>query len=430
MTMSRTHKPLFVLKQHSSAISTCAIHDQGVFVNFMLSGDVDGIVKLWDLELRQVLLSFPAASIASQEFRTEEEVPSTPGLKNEGVLQVGFLSFADQSDSAEKELYLFFYTQCRNQQLYIWKVRLIDLYVSSEEAYSLCPSEARVDLVNTISIPQHGFCTVACICLSSTETQLAIPHDSNGIVSLWNVHTVCNASGACENLQVYCSHSFSSAGTMIKCGTIMMISYRDASFMVVAFESGHVSLVTTYGRQLGVIRTFAETTLSCLWSGNTLFASSAEGRLQCYSVLGDVEINDSHLVCDDCPSLACALLWETTLPKGLGCMAVQGNLIVVGSWDHTLRLFDFSGRVISIFTTHSGAVNQISMVPSKVSSYASFGYDVRRPRWCDAVTSRASGNCGGSGSIGGHVYLFASASGDYTVALWRVDFKALTASAN
>lgn len=427
MSSSRAHQPLFVLKQHCSAVSTCALDGQGVFANFLLSGDVDGIVRLWDLELREALFSFhPVQTVrGSTKMVTEGSFSSSAG---DGVLQVGFLSFTEAVADSAETTEVWFYTQCRNQQLYVWKIRLCDFDSGFGGEECGLETEKFVELLHTIDVPQHGFCPVPSVCSSPTKFLLAVPHDSNGIVSLWDLCLISRTPLSCEGLKVNCSRSFSAAGTLAKCGTIMCISFRDSTHIAVAFESGNVSLNSTCGLQLAIIRAFAETAVACVWSGAALLVTSAEGRLQCYTVVESTAETRDDAGSATVTNISLVLRWEVTLSKGLGCVALQRHLVVVGSWDHTLRLFDEgSGRVISILTFHNSTVNSVAMPPDKVAGCALFGYDVRRPRCCDGGTVSCSGKQSTNDQKDKDVYLFASAGGDYAVAVWRVDFKTLTA---
>ncbi|KEG10098.1 hypothetical protein DQ04_04181030 [Trypanosoma grayi] len=430
MTSQKAHQPLFVLQQHTSAVMTCALDAQGVFPHLLLSGDVDGIVNLWDLELRAVLLSFPAVQAARPAPQGEGKGSSYAAFANEGVLKVGFLAFRGFSDAATAEegsLEVCFYTQCRNQHLYIWRATLGDGEGdSSLEGDTADVCRVSLELLHTINVPQHGFCTVPSVPLPSGEMQLAVPHDNDGVLSLWNVDGNAKEGTSREGLRVSCCQSFPAAGAGTKCGIIMCICYRDSEHLAVAFESGHVSLNNTRGERLAILRAFAETALACVWSGSTVLASSAEGQLHCYRV-SDLSREKDGPTEDEGFSVSLTVQWEVSLRKGVGSLALQRHLAVVGSWDHTLRLYDEgSGRVITILTFHSGIVNEVAMAPLSAAQCASFGFDVRHPRWCGAQVP----NSGRSSSTeDDSVYLFASAGKDFTIALWRVDFKVLRAVA-
>ncbi|EKF32623.1 hypothetical protein MOQ_003522 [Trypanosoma cruzi marinkellei] len=427
MSSQKSHQPLFVLRQHNSAVMTCAMDEQKVFPRLLLSGDSDGVVKLWDLELRTPLLSFHAVNRASLDAETSNQNKELPVfLVSSGVMKVGFLTFQGVGAAAGEEgENVLFYTQCRNQYVHIWRVVLgcdDDDDVAVEEIQSNNAGGPSLELLHKISVPQHGFCTVPCAAISSSELQLAIPHDNDGMISLWSIGLVDKYGKSWEGLCVTCTKSFSASGLGTKCGTIMCINYRDGTHIALAFESGHLTLNNVYGERLAIIRAFSETALTCVWSGNTLIASSADGQLHCYVVVSEKkEALDNPTSEADVP-MTLVVQWEASLRKGLGSVALQRHLAVVGSWDHTMRLYDEgSGRVVSILTFHSGPVNDIALVPASLAQYASFGFDVRRPRWCSAKASKIE-------KEEDSVYLFASASGDFTIAVWRLDFKMLRAT--
>ncbi|RNF03571.1 uncharacterized protein Tco025E_08154 [Trypanosoma conorhini] len=426
MCSQKAHQPLFVLKQHSSAVMTCAMDEQQVFTRLLLSGDGDGVVKLWDLELRAPLLSFHAVNRASLAAETNIQGEATPAFfANTGVLKVGFLTFqgVDAAASGEGET-ICFYTQCRNRHVYVWRavLRCDDEDDDVEELDATEVGGASVELLHTINVPQHGFCAVPCVSVSCRELQLAIPHDTDGMISLWSIGLLdgdgANRVGVC----VRCSKTFSASGVGARCGMVMCINYRDSAHFAVAFESGHVTLNNVAGGRLAIVRAFAETALTCVWSGSVLLCTSADGQLHCYAVLSqeDAQRGTHCSEADDIMSLA--IQWEVSLRKGLGSVALQRHLAVVGSWDHTMRLYDEgSGRVVSILTYHSGPVNEVALVPASSAERAAFGYDVRRPRWCGAANGKTK-------QEEDSVYLFASASGDFTIAIWRLDFRLLRAA--
>ncbi|KAG8340276.1 WD domain [Trypanosoma vivax] len=429
MLSSNAHQPLFSLKHHSSAVITCALDELGLYPNYMLSGDVDGVVMLWDLELRAVLLSFQVVRKVHSSTKLSGEAAPPLGFSNEGVLKVGFLSFSGILGNDRENQDVHFYVQCRDRHLYIWKVSLSEDEVGGFEALEAAECKSSLVLLHTLDVPQHGFCPVSCVSLSATERQFAIPHDGDGIISLWNTVVTTSEPLSRETLQVKHVQLFSAAGAEVKCGAVMCISYRDALFLCVAFESGHVSLNSTSGKRLAIVRAFAETALRCLWSDDVLLTSSAEGRLQCYRLLFTTNsVDDSGRDCgESTPSLV--IRWEVSLPKGVGSMALQRHLVVIGSWDHTLRLYDVgSGRVVTILTAHNGAVNDISLAAPAVAESVSFGYDVRHPRRSRFNNSSLRGiNGERTDETRGNVYIFVSSSGDYTLAVWRIDFTILSA---
>ncbi|ORC90358.1 uncharacterized protein TM35_000081560 [Trypanosoma theileri] len=434
MPLVKAHQPLFVLRRHNSAVTTCALDPAGVFPHLLLSGDVDGVVLLWDLELRTALTAFSPTHYTAQ---SGEEQTSRVGFANNGILKVGFLTLKGFSGAVGEEGFsVCFYTQCRNQKLYIWRTSFNDDENENDigENDLMNTHSASLELLYVIDVPQHGFCAVPSVSISTSEVLLAVPHDNGGVISLWNVSVNNNQEESLGGLNVVCSRTFPAAGSETKCGIIMCINFRDSKHLVVAFESGHVSLNRTGGERLAIVRAFSETALACVWSENTVLVSSAEGQLHCYTVVGDLK-KDDEVTNTESDTISFVVQWEASLRKGLGSIALERHLAIIGSWDHTLRLYDEgSGSVISILTFHTGTVNEIAIAPLQPSSSVTamrcslFGYDVRNPRWCDTHTSNSSSkNNISSSSIheDESVYLFASASGDFTIAVWRVDFKAL-----
>lgn len=306
----------------------------------------------------------------------------------------------------------------------------------------------------------------------------------------------CAAVAVCGfSIRRLCSFS---ACPHFKGGIIMRLSMcADAQHLAVAFESGHVVLAryrstlensnankaggateerptlgsgAKFGNEhaetlrvnvVCAVRAFAESALACWWSGRRVLACSAEGGLQCYEVVPAP--HDS--VSGEAPSLADAplplqLLWSATLRKGIGSVCVQANLVIVGCWDSTLRLYDArDGRLVSILSYQQAPINEVRMAPSSIARVAAFGFDARQPRCYAPPTTRpallgmpaesrdvsptVSHSQEGMAAVvpfahthndaslvHGHenpeeelVYLFASASKDGSVALWRVDMQ-------
>ncbi|KAG5490581.1 hypothetical protein JKF63_00701 [Porcisia hertigi] len=282
------------------------------------------------------------------------------------------------------------------------------------------------------------------------------------------------ATTGSSNFSIRLLCTFSACPTF-KGGTIMRLTMcRDAQHIAVAFESGHIVLaryriahVTGMSDQPGetrqtsvsvcepqvrnVTRAFAESALVCWWSGRRMLACSAEGGMHCYNMVSTAE-----------GLLEAQLVWSVTLRKGIGSVFLQRNLVVAGCWDSTLRLYDArDGRLVSILSYQRGAINEVRMAPPTIARVAAFGFDVRQPRLyadlpdasstttttaciasstagvkqegmsqyveaplCEASTSDTMFSNDRSGAQTAEeqlVYLFASASKDSTVALWRVD---------
>ncbi|GET93519.1 hypothetical protein, conserved [Leishmania tarentolae] len=259
-----------------------------------------------------------------------------------------------------------------------------------------------------------------------------------------------------------------------KGGTIMRLTMcHDAQHLTVAFESGHIVLARYRnedaidiadhsgnachtGRSLpdaqvrNVTRAFAESALVCWWSGRRMLACSSEGGMHCY----DMSVTAGGL-------LEAQLVWGVTLRKGIGSVFLQRNLVVAGCWDSTLRLYDArDGRLVSVLTYQRETINEVRMAPSSIARVAAFGFDMRQPRLyaglpgalcrnirgcitsnstavtqgnlsqfsesplCETDFSSTPTPNSSSESLAAEeqlVYLFASASKDCTVALWRVD---------
>ncbi|KAG5464275.1 hypothetical protein LSCM1_00456 [Leishmania martiniquensis] len=281
------------------------------------------------------------------------------------------------------------------------------------------------------------------------------------------------ATTASSNFSARRLCSFSACPTF-KGGTIMRLTMcQDAQHLSVAFESGHVVLARyrdadgtrTVSRPgeahhpretlpnvqvRNITRAFAESALVCWWSGRRMLACSSEGGMHCYDMLETAGA-----------LLEAKLVWSVTLRKGIGSVFLQRNLIVAGCWDSTLRLYDArDGRLVSILSYQKETVNEVRMAPPSIARVAAFGFDMRQPRLyasspstlSTAITPRIASSSSAiaekslsqfsespvhDGSVSDVavpkisleannaeeqlVYLFASASKDRTVALWRVD---------
>ncbi|CCW69862.1 unnamed protein product [Phytomonas sp. Hart1] len=582
------HEPLFVLRQHDSPVLSCSFYpsphnnDES---KLFISGDTSGTVILWDLSLRRPLLSFHSTKCAIEQNSTKELFT----LSIEGVLAVGFFcprnisnmkpmqnnnaysgsltypgeqsalstegssSFSNSTVSVSRRpprrrfrlfhdsIYqntnnmkhlktVYIYSQCRNQHLYIWECKLND------EKVSLPLNNTTPRLLHIVQVPQHGFCTVASYYESNGSTLLAVPHDAQGIISLWRVSVVSTMNGnestkcrtpqetlvedcsstndctsvaspdtaaigphatldACEiakqgsqhctlpqtrlSLDTVHSTGFTDAainsplhlhflGSFCTCkgfkgGTIMHIYIKDEHDLIVSFESGHVVLcqyhALFYGAQqgnrgmipckevrvplkiLGIVRAFPEPSISCLYHAHRVLVTSAEGRVHSYRLIyqnrkiveeGDIQDNCHCNVAarlkspEQSESVHFFTVWRRKFNKGLGSAVLQDDFAVLGCWDHSLRVLDGrTGNVLSALPFHTEAVNSVCIAPSTVAMEASFGFDSRQP-WCYEYQPRINNkNSDDLHEKNAGVYVFASASNDGCIALWRVDFFAI-----
>lgn len=529
--------PLFVLQEHAAAVLTCSFYPASTACHerssLFLSGGVDGVVIVWDLSVRRSIFSFCPVDAAC----AETENAAAGAFVNRGVLEVGFidctaLARADTTasssgvavpqphtqlvatgepdkqpagrvararfhvprraagassttasgggSSSNRDIgsrSVFFFTHCRNRNVYIW-----ELAWQAPELNTTASPTPTVNLLHTLSVPQHGFCPVATVATPSDtdrggEVMMAIPHDGDGLLSLWRVVAAKPAEGAKKPgdtaaaspsfpgpeqqrqpitappidaaaddharspFQLTCWETFS-ASPSIKGGAIMHIAWCGAEHLCVAFESGHITLCECKcdvegdnrqrgsARVLAAIRAFPETALSCWWSGDRLVATSAEGHVQCFRVVpretassGDVEHGNEDVSLE--------LAWEVTLRKGLGSLVVQRHLVILASWDGTLRLYDVrTGRVVSVLPTRGGTVNEVAIAPPGVAAEALFSFNVRQPHVYREVRSGGvpgtPAHDGGGVEDQGTVYVFASTGGDGSVSVWRVDLNTIT----
>lgn len=255
------------------------------------------------------------------------------------------------------------------------------------------------------------------------------------------------------------------SGFTVKSGVVMGMSVTAAGpaacskglVLCSAFESGHVTLCgldwappRVQARVLAAVRAFPEAAMTCLLArrggaageeageeaeeqdGDCVIATSAEGSVQCFR-LAPCRPTPQQQRQQSLPlplELSLQPCWSAALPKGIGSACAAGRLLVLGCWDGSLRLYDLPGRrrrpgastdaaaaaaLVSVLPLHTPeAVNSVSAAPSQaVAAQARFAFDPRRHR----PHADAHG--------GGGVHVFASASKDGRVAVWRVDFAAL-----
>ncbi|CCW63905.1 unnamed protein product [Phytomonas sp. EM1] len=586
------HNPLFVLRQHDSPVLSCAFYPSPCNNNhsrLFISGDINGTVIVWDLSLRRALLSFHPVKWAIEQ----NPISGSSPLSVEGVLAVGFLCSGNISnmktvpdrnasrdpiklpeeqsvlpvqkfagsineivssslvskrplrrrfrlvrdalyqnvDNIKCREIIYFFSQCRNQRLYIWECKLNDEKVSSLFSYTT------PHLLHTIQVPQYGFCAVASYCCNNGSTVLAVPHDAQGVVSLWRVSDIEaigeNSSTGRQEPQETSVNPFSSTygqtsdapldttaigphvaldvheitqqgmehctlpdisqspddaqvstftdstvdsllhlyflGSFCTCkgfkgGTILHIYIRDEHHLSVSFESGHVVLceyqtpfhgvrqenrgTTTLHREgnvllriLGIVRAFPEPSMTCLYHGQRILVTSTEGHVHSYRLIcHHREITEKGYTQDSCgdsvvshpksseqgESIHFFTAWQNKFPKGLGSAILQDDFAVLGCWDHSLRVLDArTGEVLSTLPFHMETVNSVCIAPSAVAMEASFGFDPREPRCYQYQPRMNESSTDGLHENNTGVYIFASASKDGCIALWRVDFFAL-----
>lgn len=540
-------------------IDTVQVHSRKKVHSTEVSGVLSEAFPLSDPTTLSTISAPAESDLRRQRFRLLRRPLQLSTLTNNST-EIPSSSGSAAHDSPSP---IFFFTQCRDQRLYVWS---FEHPRNSCGDKGDCTSGGVPILIEVLTVPQNGFCPAAATYTQDGHcTFLALPHDADGYLSVWqftktiqtqttgsllvapldNDATVTNEvtaerqSTSRSSIQkaaeetastmnafmtlfaesekqthaaitlprggessssaiwqtgqhkksTYCRQSPNSplkvrllscfsASPRVKGGVIMrLMMCEDTRHIGVAFESGHISLcnfrddgvVTEGGNSTGtghvrcLLRAFPESALTCLWSGSTVLATSAEGDIHCYAVervappslLSTTAVSSTVATC----KLSLQLKWSTRLRKGIGSIFLQSNLVVAGGWDSTLRLYDArDGRQLSIFAHHDGTVEALAVAPGEIAPIAPFGFDNRQPRCyvapndASAVasllslpsTSVTASSAAGTTSTKGDiitldeengvdpepqqmVYLFASASKDATVALWRVDFGVLPA---
>lgn len=104
-------------------------------------------------------------------------------------------------------------------------------------------------------------------------------------------------------------------------------------------------------------------------SWGAVVAASAEGMIHCYHSLEEGKISstnkdgkESTVALHQDTLRGWSLRWALKFPKGIGQLRIQGEIVVTGGWDSTIRLLSLTtGRVISILSHHREAVNGLSL---------------------------------------------------------------------
>ncbi|CAG9583971.1 conserved hypothetical protein [Leishmania major strain Friedlin] len=120
-------------------------------------------------------------------FRLSRRAP-TRSVSSE---QASSLSTGDVPDSGAQGFAftpsstICFYTHCRDQRVYIWCLKR-----QCTDAPASSPPTRVPQLVVVLTAPQHGFCPVESISKAAnpfTRTYLAVPHESGGEVTVWEL---------------------------------------------------------------------------------------------------------------------------------------------------------------------------------------------------------------------------------------------------
>lgn len=171
-----------------------------------------------------------------------------------------------------------------------------------------------------------------------------------------------------------------------------------------AKSSGMPSSCPFEAHLVGVLRAFAEPCVSCFWepdsswwrkewkffdgsctsfetreeenhgssmqstTSGVVVAASAEGTLHCYqwdqwekinsfnSKMGESNVFSQDAVRD------WSLRWSVRLSRGIGQLFVQGEVVVIGCWDSTIRILSLvNGKVVSILPHHREAVSGLAV---------------------------------------------------------------------
>lgn len=610
MATDSPRSPLFVLRQHRSAVLCCSFYpvhltqcDAGAAEDgqqegfptwrvLFLSGDADGVCILWDLSIRKPLLSFvPAAAAQGEAAASDNGAAASSVVENRGILSVGFFPShaprspepgreqakeaqgsgattahyhqgnepsavaVDKNDRSSRSIgsgvglpfkfslrrrhndrgraqvsatpaaaNIYFYTQCRNRKVYVWKWCGYGGAIgeSTGEAGGAKPHHTEDDateqvlpssyhpgsyhpgltLLHTLDATQYGFCKVACAyhrTPARTSSYFVTPHDStDGRVDLWAAESSSASSSSGEScFQLHRAGGRSSAMRLAEAFKGGMIMYLhmccNASTLAAAFESGHVALyqyrVEGGGdsdddcpaseskrfccRLIALIRAFAETCTSCFWEPQSavpsspasgdgvsrsecVVAASADGVIHCYLCQTDCLSSVAPAPDEEPNSSALSvaqwrLAWESNLSKGIGHVTGRGGVLVIGGWDATVRLLEKStGRVLTILPHHTATVNavaQFNPVENHLFLSTTFDFNAGKMRSAEHAKAeeeeqqqqqneeKASAAAAVDGVInsrhsssskpmkkGEMIYVFASASKDHSVAIWKIDF--------
>lgn len=103
--------------------------------------------------------------------------------------------------------------------------------------------------------------------------------------------------------------------------------------------------------------------------GCVVVAASAEGMVHCYRCAQEENVispkigeRESSIVPLQNTLREWSLSWTLRLSKGIGQLHIQGEVVVIGCWDSTVRLLSLeTGKVMSILPHHREAVNGLSL---------------------------------------------------------------------
>ena len=272
---------------------------------YIVSGDISGCIKVWDVETRRV------------------SCESSTGHDGKGILRIRSL----QNEGVEM------LSQGRDGRIVFWRIE------ASERGKAL--QQTRV-----LRVGSATFATMT-LCRSDSQWMMAAPCEEDHLCAIWDMQGL-------EKLAEFDVNECRTDGK--KSGMLMCIQFLSCSIVGIGVEAGDVGF---YDRSEGLIcwhNLFGKEPVLCMdfFEQNGTYFGVVAGAT---SEIHMLEVHVSERL-----TISPRKVIKIKHP-GISAVRVRqdGKIFATTGWDSRIRIFEFrTGRPLAILRQHAGTVNDLS----------------------------------------------------------------------